>query len=349
MRIIVCRGFLAAVAVVLLAARPAPVVLKVRDFTLSAPRDRGILFATAVSPSGDLLWLIANKTGNWQLYRVRNWMSEAPTEDKLPLQGFFSKNDALDLQSLYAQLLVTRDGRYAVCIGSAAWWKTQGGRAVKGTESSDDVILVVELANLKAVATTHTRAIGLQAFQGDVKLDHDGYVLVDSLSSDEPKRGAFVRLSIPTLSLSPKCSYNWSSDSPTKQHREPSSEDVCRDALGASVSFDEYFRIEKPPFSWPPEICKGNTAQFCRWPGEFTADGKYGAAERREGHDDFFGNWVISRLSVVVFSTAKALDVGEVKLPTSGSVQTQLACLDGRDYLLVIEDGRHVTVYELRD
>jgi hypothetical protein len=347
---IVCRGCFAVVAMA--CACPsfgANAVLKLRDFTLSAPRDPGIRFATAVTPNGALLAMIANESGNWQFYRVRNWLNEQPSEDRLALEGFFSKKDGADMHSLYAQVLVTRDGRYAVCLASASWWKTQGGRAVKGTERSDDAISVVDLANLNVVAATHTRKMGLEAFQGDVKLDHDGYVLVDSLSADEPRRGTFLRLSIPTLSAGPKCSYTWIRDSLTKQHREPACEGACREALGASTAFEQYFQVENPPFSWPPEVCKGSTAQFCRWPGEFTADGKYGVAERREGHDDFFGNWVISRLTVVVFSTAKALDIGEVQLPTSGSVQTQLAYLDGRDYLFVVEDGRHVTVYELRD
>jgi hypothetical protein len=183
----------------------------------------------------------------------------------------------------------------------------------------------------------------------DVTLDSEDRVLVDSVSSEKPKRGAFVRLSVPSLSSGSKCEYSWVDDSKTKQHREMTTTSECEASLGASTDFERYFQRERPPFAWPPAVCSGSSAEFCRLPGGvLTSDGKYGVAERRDGHDNLFGNWVTSRFRYVIFSSAKRSDIGEIKLPTDDSTQSRLAYQGGRDYLLLLQDGIRLTVYELR-
>lgn len=341
------RGSIFAVLLVTAVPSAAADVVQVRDFKLSVPQDRRILFSMAVTPSGDVLSFVASKTGEWSLYRIRHWTDEMPSHDTLPLPGFFSKKDGPDLKFLTSQVFVTQDGAYAVCVGSASWWKTQAGRAIKGMSSSYDVISVVDLATYEVVATSRTRALHLLDFH-DVKLDHQDNLLVDSLSSDKPKRGAFVRLAIPSLAPGPKCGYNWISDSATKEHREATTEGACRDSLGSAATFDQYIRAEFPPFAWPPAVCKDNAAQFCRWPGNFTPDGRYGVAMRSESPDTLFG-YTESHRSYIVFSASKRSDIVELKLPTNDSVISEFASLEGRDYLLVLQHGTHLTVYELRD
>jgi hypothetical protein len=306
-----------------------------------------VLFNMAITPSGEMLSFVARRSSDWNLYRIRNWSAAQPAWSETVLQGFFSEKDRRDMQSLFAQVFVSSDGRYAVCVGSATWWQEKERRAVAGTERGDDVIATFDLAANRLIAFIRTRELGLFSFH-DVKIDDAGYVLVDSVSTGKPKRGAFVRLAVPSLTGSQRCAYDWVSDSRTKQHRTPTTETACAGALGSHYTFEQYFQTEKPSFTWPPTICKDNPAQFCRLPGQFSQDGKYGLAELREGHDNLFGNWVESRNSYVIFSSAVGADIGEIHLPTDDSVMARFAYLDAHDYVLLLRDGTQLTVYELR-
>jgi hypothetical protein len=340
------RAALLSVVVVALATPSFAQVVKIRDFNLSAPRDRRALFSIAVTPSGDVLSFIANDTGEWQLYRVRNWRQGTPVESKLLMPGFFSKKDTTDMETLGPQVFVTSDGAFAICVGSAEWLKRVGGRAV-GDAKSDDVISVVDLSTFQVVSTARTGTMGLLEFHG-VSLDHHGHILVNSISQDKPSHSVFVRLSIPLLKSGPKCSYRLIEDSPGKEHPESIDESGCRESL-KPMTLGQYFQEWSPPTSQKFAACQNNSAEFCRVPGEFTPDGKFGVGDRSEGHDNIFGSWVITSSSYVIFSTSKNMDIGEIKEPTNDSVRKALLSMDGRDYLLVVQDGTHLDVYELNE
>jgi hypothetical protein len=321
-------------------------VVKVRDFKLNTPQDRRILFDVAATPSGDVLSFIAKNTGEWQLHRVRNWLSESPGEEKLLLPGYFSKTDQKDLELLTAGVFVSRDGAYAVCVGSAEWLKRIRGRAV-GNARSDDVISVVDLATFKIVATVRTRALDLYEFHG-VTLDDDGYVRVSSLSSGKLKHDAFIRLSVPSLQPAPRCTYDWSTDA-GKLRVESTADRRCLESLKPKT-LEEYIDEKRPSSIHEPIACENNGADFCRLPDQrFTSDGKFGVADSDEGHDNLFGSYVTTRSSYVIFSTSKRADVGEIKLPTDDLAKSMLIALAGRDYLVVVRDGTLFGVYELRD
>ena len=340
------RSGLLVVVLVALVLPSAAEVVKVRDFNLSAPRDRNVLFDMALTPSGDVLSFIAKNTGEWQLYRVRNWLDSRPLEDKLFLAGFFSKKDRPDTDGPTARVFVTADGAYAVCIGSAEWTKWVRGRAA-GVRS-DDVISVVDLTTFKAVAATRTRAFGLFEIH-DVRLDREGHVLVETLSFDGPKRGAFVQLALPSLTPGPRCSYDWIRDPPIGEHPQPSSENECRQLL-KSMTLQQYLDKGLPSFASNTHGCEGNHAEFCHlYTADFTADGKFGVAVHTEGHDTLFGGWAETQFSYVIFSTAKLADIGEIKEPTNDAVEKALTSIGGHDYLLVLRGGRHLDVFELRD
>jgi hypothetical protein len=339
----------AALLSVVLAAPVTPSfaqVVKVREFNLSAPRDRKVLFNIAVTPLGDVLSFIAKDSGEWQLYRIRNWREGAPLEDKLLMPGFFSRKDTTDMEILSQQVFVTADGTIAVCVGSAEWLKRVGGRAV-GDARSDDVISVVDLSTFKVVSTARTGAMGLLEFHG-VRLDHQGHILVNSISEDKPSHSAFIQLSIPLLTPGPKCTYRLIEDSPGKEHPESIDESGCRGTL-KSITLEQYLQEWKAPSNPKFAACQNNRSEFCRVPGEFTADGKFGVGDRSEGHDNIFGSWVITSSSYVIFSTSKRIDIGEIKEPTNDSVRRALFSIDGRDYLLVVQGGTHLDVYELKE
>lgn len=354
MRRLFCRltlysGFSAILLLVHASALLAQVP-KVKDFDLDSKRDRSVLFDMAVTPTSDVLSFVAKGTGDWELYRASNWLGETPSVKKLVLPGYFSRADSKRgekaLENLNATVFVTRDGSYAVCVGSAEWLKRVKGWAV-GSATSDDVISVVDLSTFKIVATTRTEKLDLFEFHG-VDLDDEGYVRVGSSSSGKVRQAAFIRLSIPSLESGPKCAYNWIEDSPGKQHPQPTTDKECSEILKARALGD-YLGGGQVLSTQKVNVCENNNSEFCHIPGEFTADGEFGVGSRSEGHDNIFGSYVTTSNSFIIFSSARGVDIGEIKEPTNDSFRKKLTFLGGRDYLLVIESGTHLMAYELRD
>jgi hypothetical protein len=184
-----------------------------------------------------------------------------------------------------------------------------------------------------------------------VQLDHDGFLLVDSLSED--KRRAFIRLAVPSLTPGPVCLYNWVAGSPKRstpgitvpagQHPEPQTAEACRAAL-RSTPLSAYSELVQRTLKSPSAGCdNGNKAEFCRWPGTFTADEKFGVAYAHDGHDNLLGNFIVANARYVIFSSAKRSDMGELKVSTSDSVEVATAVLGGRDFLLTISNGTSIS------
>jgi hypothetical protein len=337
-------------------------VRKVNDFDLGS-RDRKVLFDLATTPGGDALSLVAKDTGDWELYRVSDWLSSKPTVERLILHGYFSKKDSRrnekPLEQLSARIFVTSDGKYAVCVASAEWLKRVRGWAV-GSATSDDIISTVDLSTFKVVATTQTEDMNLFEFHS-VDVDAEGRIRVGSLafngkvehgrfvSSGEPQHAAFIRLRIPSLEAGPRCAYDWIEDSPGKRHPETTPDNKCNEAL-TSTTLGDYLRDVEPHFKPRAKVCENNSSEFCKVPEEeFTVDGKFGVGLRSEGHDNIFGSWVFTSETLIVFSGSRAVDIGEIEEPTNDSFKEKVVSREGRDFLLTIQSGTHLTVYELRD
>src|SRR5271170_2331002 len=86
------------IATLIFASRATAEVRKLREIDLSPKQDRGIVFATGITPSGDLLSFVAKNSGTWQLYRVRNWHTASASIEVLSLPGSFSKADVQDAE-----------------------------------------------------------------------------------------------------------------------------------------------------------------------------------------------------------------------------------------------------------
>jgi hypothetical protein len=155
------RSYLLAGSLAIGALSSSAQVVKIRDFNIPEPQDRHALFAMAVSPAGDVLSLIAKETGNWELHRIRDWGAGPIASDKLLLEGYFSRKDRKDLESVKAAVFVTNNGEYAICVGEAQWLKRSPvwvpfplkGRAIKGSAHADDIVTVVDLSTFKIVGT----------------------------------------------------------------------------------------------------------------------------------------------------------------------------------------------------
>jgi hypothetical protein len=321
-------------------------VIKIRDFAFGPAQGRNVAFSKTLSPTNELLSFIASDTGEWELYSVADWLSAQPRVRKLVLPNFFSKKDTKDLELLGPSVFVTRNGAYAVCVGSAEWLKRVNGRAV-GNAKSDDIIAVVDLSNFTVVATMRTKNMDLFEFHG-VSLDDEDYLRVDSLSSGESRHSAFIRLRVPDLVAEPRCEYEWVTGPPAKQHPQAVTTEACTQAL-KSRPLSDYLQPRQPSSGVKPPPCQDNASEFCRIPGEFTADGSFGVGLKSEGHDNIFGSWVTTSNALIVFSSKKGTDIAELAEPKNDSFGTLLAFEQGRNFLLVVQRGTHLTVYELRD
>ncbi len=189
------------------------------------------------------------------------------------MKGYFSKRDQKDLESLKADVFVTKDGYYAICVGEARWQKRApfpvNFRPIKGTAHADDVITVVDLATFKTVASVRTAELGLLDLHVSLKLDNEEQVFVDSAAFlgsvplGRRTRHAFVRLSVPSLTAGPKCTYSETYDF-AGLHREATASSECEASLGGTI--DQYFQRESRHFD-QTAVCNGNAAKFCHYRG----------------------------------------------------------------------------------
>ena len=318
----------------------------------SARIDGGVKFSTAVSPSGDVLSLIAKDSGKWELYRVRNAFG-SPSQDRLVLPGFFSKKDKQGLDSLRAYLYISSDGRFAICAAGASWY--DGPRTRPTSIAADDVISLVDLSAFNIVTSTHTRDLPIFPTRS-IKLDHEDHVLLDSsMWTGQEWRYAFVRLDIPSLTPGPACHYQ----------SNPTTVTACEAALGPSVVFQEYRRREMPTGTelfpdWRlqmPSLCATKHVsslfieadEVCHW-YKLTDDKKFGLAERSTVSLNIVLDWYSSGRSVyIAFDATNGSQIGEIPVQRGSVPEFHFGYSGGRDYLVAIENGTLVNIYELRE
>jgi hypothetical protein len=363
------RGCLLLAALAVLSSSSPAEVVKLRELSLfparawkiSTATDPGVKSASVISPSGDLLSFVAKDTGAWELRRLRNW-AKSPVQDWLVLHGFFTRKDRPNLTYLRPFVYVTSNGLYAICAAAAMWRNRQPGHPM--TEAGDAVVSVVDLSAFKVVATAHTRELGLFALLF-VYLDHEDYVLVNSTEFvDNHYRSILVRLSVPTLSAGPVCSYGYVGEL-SNEHEEVTTADTCQAAVGPRFGFEEYrkremptgtelfpsYRQHEPSLCASKELSHGWTQidESCHW-YKLTDDGKFGIVERsRTSLNTILDSYSAARPAYIAFSTVGDSPIGEISVRKGSLPVFQFAYRDGRDYLLVIEDGTFVTVYELRN
>lgn len=327
---------------------------ELRTFSLGPHSARWTLFdrtgsseksAMAVSALGDLFVLSSKHGGNWELIRIRNWSGAIPDISHLLLPGYFSRNDRHQIENFYAQLLLTPDGRYAVCIGSAEWAR-KGPRKNATRSLSENVITIVNMQNFTIEQRRQTSDLGLFELQS-FGMTSGGRLFVDSMARSSQAERVLIPLDLPTLQAGRKCEYKWSGSRPGKD-AEPISVTIegCAQALSPSSLEQVLAPVPSPVLSG--FACGKASERLCPQPDHFTPDRRFGIGLRAEGHDSMLGRRVWRGRAVVAHSTRTRSEIGEIGL-MHNSVELLLPSLAGKDYLLILRSDSELAVYELLD
>lgn len=301
--------------------------------------------ALALTQTGDLLVFSPRRTGVWELYRVRGWDTGRPVIDHLQLADYFSSHDQHDLEDMNVKLYISPDGMNAVCVGSASWLKRVNGKAV-GKSRTNSIITVIDLARFKPVKRAETKELDLLEFQS-VEMDKEGRILVNSSVFGNTPQREFVQLAVPSLDVGQRCIYAMVKSGPTAEQAVAKTVDACRQDLGMA-SLEEYLKRAAAIPAATGFVCKDAKAEYCPQPDRFTPDDRFGLGVRSEGHDGLLGGWVQTRITAIVFSAKTHVEVGQLDL-TRTSPYLKLASVNGKDFLVSVEAGSKVIVYELND
>jgi hypothetical protein len=308
------------------------------------------LFAMAVTPAQDVLSFIASADGKWRLSRVGRWLDKEPREYSLVVPGLSEGDPQQWFGPWSAQLLVTPDGDFVVCIAS-------------GRRRPDvlEVVSVIDLRKFKVVTAIHPSEISaLEGSFRDYHLDRGGHLIVQSFTpfprhpgDDISAGGSRVNLavlSVPNLGLTGQCQFSeWTrSNSPTRRDGEEGCAALLsRTGGGASLSefiaafvdTDEVRQtVDRRPR--PPQCA------FLWYVSYISHDGRFEREICKGSHRGFWGNQIVTKSVENIFAVKTGEQMGSINEPTD-SVDSRFAAMDGREYLLLMEGGTRLMVYEI--
>ncbi len=302
-------------------------VKEVRSYHTHEPSDRNVRFAMAVTPNQDVLSFVAKRDGKWRLTRVRNWLDKNPVEQTIDVPGIVvpekSKGGPAQLISLSIELLVTPDGGFAICVATGGYRNSQRGGA------ADNVVSVIDLRTFKVLTTVHQdgssehyvdRAgrfvLGKSVVQGGI-----GPTVPNQRISREVTLRFFT---LPDVTPDGTCRFTETLERRTWAPDDPD----------CGSSLEE--RSRTLPIGSPCD--PADTTRDGRLRGEFCQNIRRG-----------FFNPVVTDQHVNIFSAQTGAQIGVIKETTRDTVGARLAEHGGRDYLLVMEGGTQLKVYEITE
>jgi hypothetical protein len=300
----------------------------------------------AVTPEQDVLSFVA-ADGNWRLSRVRGWLDREPVEQTIFVPGLSLGNPKQWLAPLSAELHVTADGRYVVCVAYSFRRPSEGGDA--------EVRSVINLREFKVLTTVHVSDLPWFAARGvSVKFDKAEHVLLRATQQaprqpgDDPSEGRneidLGVFAVPDLKAIDRCHYSeWIRNGAVL--RRDSGKD-CVELLASaplgSISLDEFLS----------GLQDGNeTQQQCPQPTfgcsrHVSPDGRLESENVVMVHRGF-SHPEVTESGENIFSVKTGKQLGSIRETLSDSVDSRFASKNGRDYLLVMEGGSRLRVYEI--
>jgi hypothetical protein len=325
-------------------------VNQVRSYHTHEPSDRHVLFAMATTPDQDVLSFVAKKSGQWRLTRVRNWLDKNPVEQTIDIPGIVvpekSKDAQRFLELLSLEVLASPGGRFAVCVATGYWANNgqQGG-------SEDSVVSVVDLRAFQVLMTIH------QSGSLDYFTDAAGRLVSAEIVDRDPSRlplipkqagrWADTRLAFFTLpELMPlgSCQFRETLEGadfvPHDKDCGPSLEDLL---AALSPKRDHSLGLRYPDRNVPP------TGSTCRL-GAASSDYRFRMENCGEyGRNVWTGSGTYRNPHVNILYTNGESVAGVIGETTRDSVHEAFAEHNGRDYLLVLEGGTNLKIYEIQD
>jgi hypothetical protein len=336
-----------ALALITLSAHCDAEVALSREYVLKPPRDKRILFAMAVTPGQDVLSFIASDENRWRLSRVRRWLDNQPIEESLDIPGL-GRGDGDVWAGLSTTLLLSPDGRFAVCVASGAHRAAAYER--------QEFVSVVDLSQFKVVVTVRPSSLAqLAGTYRSFDLDRSGHLVVNAVTSTRSD-GIFhyqhklATLALPGLNVIDGCEYSeWSTGvlgSGTLLENENACAGLVKNAGVASLQ--EYLRAF---INNDEELERGRVrpaeCAFLTYASYVSRDGRLRRELCTSGHRSFWGNFVVSNARENVLSAETGKKLGSIKWPNSYPLQARFAIADGQDYLVVMEGGTRLRVYHI--
>jgi len=301
-------------------------VKQVRSYRTHEPSDRNVRFAMAVTPNQDVLSFVAKRDGTWRLTRVRNWLDKNPAEQTIAVPGIAvpERSNAERLNGLRAELFVTEDASFAICVATGIW----------STRTADNVVSVIDLRSFQILTTVHQDGTS-EHFVNRV----GRFVLSAGVRQDPTTFEVTLRfLTLPDLVPDGSCRFSETIKGKIGEKRsfEMHDQDCGSERLDGLVAGDgvPWNRRMIHPDGCGDLPASGDAlfrAEFCQ--------------TIRRG----LLNPVVTDQHVTVLSTKTGSQIGIIKEATRDTVNSRFAQQDGRDYLLVMEGGTQLKVYEITE
>jgi hypothetical protein len=302
--------------------------------------------AIALTQDQTLLDFLGSRKGDGEIRRLTGWWTSDPREDSLKLVGFPRGLEPAAGHYRGSSLLVSPDQRYAIA-------KTEG--LAPGKQKMQAIINIVDLPSFKVVHALDTTDPLLAASQWFFA--PNGTLLSTRLVVQKVPPVLLQQvaaLSMPDLHEISHCQYNETRlDHPGQAHDEfehgPSADAGKCEALLKSVGGQTMDDLAPPD----RQNLQGfaNRIGLRPLPGcsilQISKENRIALYDCGAGHHTWYDSYKITDHHYVIASLPQAKEIGSAAVNPNANSFAIIASADGKDYLLVLLDGRDLSVYPL--
>lgn len=296
-------------------------VSEIREYKTHEPSDRYVRFAMTVTPQGDVLSLVPKKDGGWRLTRIQNW-DKKPTDQTINVPGPALVADT-PLARVSAQLLATRDGRFAIGIGTSYIGAGETYLAVVDLHRFELLKTEQQSGSASYYSNSMNRLIAATIDYGDNRLP----VVVGQMRS---RTVTFRFFSLPDLTTDGSCKFT---ESLQGRRWVPGAEDCSLSVAQELAALDP---------AWENELSGPPPCPFTA----YSADGLYRLESCSVTGRGFLTDTpALKEQYDNVYSVKTRALVGKIDETTRDTVETRFALLNRRAYVLVMEGGTKLKAY----
>jgi hypothetical protein len=303
----------------------------------------------AITPQKDVLSWAAAADGQWRLSRLRNWLDPKPVEETIVVPGLVLGDRKQWFAPIQARLIVSDNGRWALAVASCSR-RPQGTRSIEYV----DLISLVDLRQFIVVKTVRNSDLPspTSAFN-EYYWDRDENLVIQAIEpfprkpGDNPAEGGvevrFASLHTPDLTIVSECRYTEFEDNGKIQWRsiEHACDALLKSAPGQPDSIDAYVSS----LTDNDEKLRVDLRGRCE-PPYVSADGRFARELCARLKRNFTGRLISTSATENIYSLPYRILVGSLR-ETKSSFDSRFTVVDGRTYLLVIEDGQALRIFQV--